>query len=156
MIFYIGADHKGFKLKEDLKNFLTDRGYQVEDCGNTIYDVNDSYPLFASEVAKKILANYENARGILICGSGIGMEMAANKFKKIRAGLGINPNHAFDIKNDDHVNILVLAADYTSTDTAKKILLTWLETPFSNESRHLERLKQISLIEQETMKDVGI
>lgn len=153
MILYIGADHKGFDLKAQIKNFLADKGYQVEDCGASSRVDGDHYPDYASAVAKKVLGNYENSRGVLICGSGVGMEMAANKFKRIRAGLVMNPNHAFDVRNDDDTNVLVLAADYTPFDTAKKILITWLETPFSRDARHEERLKKIDLIEEETMKD---
>lgn len=153
MVIYIGADHKGFDLKESVKGFLKDKGYQVEDMGNLTRDPQDHYPDFASAVAKKVLSNYESARGILICGSGVGMDIAANKFKNIRAGLALNPNHAFDAKNDDDTNVLVLAADYTTPDVAKKIIITWLTTPFSGESAHVERLKRIEGIEEKTMRD---
>jgi ribose 5-phosphate isomerase B len=155
MVLYIGADHKGFELKEGLKRFLAEKGYQVEDCGNTSRAEGDDYPIFARAVAQKVIINYENSRGVLICGSGVGMEIAANKFKKIRAGLVMNPNHAFDVRNDDDTNVLVLAADYTPLETAKKILITWLETPFSRDPRHIERLKKIDLIEEETMNNAG-
>jgi ribose 5-phosphate isomerase RpiB len=67
----------------------------------------------------------------------------------------MNPNHAFDVRNDDDTNVLVLAADYTPLETAKKILITWLETPFSRDPRHIERLKKIDLIEEETMNNAG-
>lgn len=152
MILYIGADHRGFKLKETLQTFLNDKGYQVSDCGNVRFDERDNYPDFAACVAEKVLANYENSRGILICGSGAGMEIAANKFKRIRAALIMNPNHAFDVMNDDNPNVLVLAGDYTSPEAAKKILMTWLETPFSNDPKHIERIRGIDRIEEQTMK----
>lgn len=156
MIIYIGADHRGYKLKEDLKSYLGDKGYQVSDCGDAVYDERDNYADYAIAVAGKVLGNYENSRGVLICGSGAGMEMAANKFKRIRAALVMNPNHAFDVRNDDDPNVLVLAADYAPTETAKKILMTWLETPFSRDPRHTERLQKIDSIEEVTMKDATI
>ncbi len=153
MILYIGADHKGFDLKEVLKGFLKDKGYQIEDCGDMTRDPQDHYPDFARAVAEKITSNYENARGILICGSGVGMDIAANKFRHVRAGIAMNPNHAFDARNDDDANILVLASDYTTPDTAKKIAVTWLETPFSRDPHHAERIKKIEGIEEQTMRD---
>lgn len=156
MILYIGADHKGFDLKETLKSFLADKGYQVEDCGDASRNEGDHYPDYAAAVARKVTSNYENSRGILICGSGVGMDIAANKFKHIRAGLAMNSNHAFDARNDDDTNILVLAADYTPADAAKKILLTWLETPFSHDANHAERIKRIEGIEEQTMKDATV
>ncbi len=156
MILYIGADHKGFDLKETLKGFLKDKGYQIEDMGNLTRDPNDNYPDFAKAVAEKVTSNYENGRGILVCGSGVGMDIAANKFKHVRAGLALNPNHAYDARNDDDTNVLVLAADYTTPDTAKKIALTWLTTPFSHEAAHAERLRRIEGIEEQTMKDATV
>jgi ribose 5-phosphate isomerase B len=155
MVLYIGADHRGYELKEGLKRFLSEKGYQVEDCGNLRREEGDAYPVFARAVAQKVISNYVNSRGILICGSGAGMEIAANKFKSIRASVVMNPNHAFDVRNDDDTNVLVLAADYTPLETAKKILVTWLETPFSHEPKHAERIQHIDRIEEETMKDVG-
>lgn len=156
MIIYIGADHKGYELKEGLKEFLTDKGYQITDCGNTTRDENDDYPDFARAVCEKVSQNHENSRGILICGSGVGMDIVANKFKKIRAGLIMNPNHAFDVRNDDDPNVLVLASDYTPLETAKKIAITWLETPFSHDTKHAGRLKKIEGIEEETMRDATV
>jgi len=156
MILYIGADHKGYDLKETLKGFLADKGYQVEDCGDTSRNENDHYPDYAAAVARKVTSNYENSRGVLICGSGVGMDIAANKFKHIRAGLAMNPNHAFDARNDDDTNVLVLAADYTPAETAKKILLTWLETPFSHDANHIERIRRIGGLEEQTMRDATV
>ena len=156
MILFIGADHKGYDLKESMKAYLADKGYEVEDCGDTARNEGDHYPDYARAVAEKVRENYENSRGILICGSGVGMDIAANKFKGIRAGLAMNPNHAFDARNDDDTNVLVLASDYTPADTAKKIVLTWLETPFSRDANHAERLRRIEGIEEATMKNAGI
>lgn len=152
MIMYLGADHQGFRLKEAVKAFLKDRGYQVEDVGNARYDENDDYPDFAAEVAERVGGDYENSRGILLCGSGVGMSIVANKFRHIRAALVTTPDQAFDSRNDDDANVLVIAANYVTSDTARKILVTWLETPFSREERHRRRLAEIDRIEEKILK----
>lgn len=148
MIIYIGADHRGFKLKNQLIDFLGSRGYEIADFGNKVYDENDDYPDFAEMVAKKVSVDYEKARGILLCGSGVGVDVVANKFQNIRSALIFNANQAFDSRNDDDTNILSLAADHISLEDAKKIVLTWLETPFSEEERHRRRLHKIYQIER--------
>jgi len=148
MIIYIGTDHKGFKLKEEIRNFLKNKGYEIADLGNVRYDENDDYVDFAVAVSKRIMVDYENSRGILICGSGVGMSVAANKFPRIRAGLVMAPDQAFDAKGDDDMNVLVLASDYTAPDTAKKIIMTWLGTPFKRETKYLRRLEKIDEIEK--------
>ena len=84
MIIYLGADHKGFKLKEYLKNSLKEKGYEIVDLGNDSYDENDDYPDFASAVAQRVSVDYEQSRGILSCGSGVGVDVVANKFKNVR------------------------------------------------------------------------
>lgn len=147
MIIYIGADHRGFNLKEAVKNFLRDRGYQVIDVGNQTYNEQDDYTDFAAPLAKKVSADYENSRGILICGSGIGMSIVANKFKRIRAGLIMNADHAFDARTEDDVNVLVLPAEFLTSDVVRKVLIAWLETPFSREPRYLRRIEKIARIE---------
>lgn len=151
MIIYIANDHKGFKLKNLIKNFLIENGFIVEDLGNHIYDENDDYPDFAKKVAEKITLEPNN-RGILICGSGVGMVIAANKFKNVRAGLIFNPNQAFDSRNDDDTNILVLPTDFVNENLALKITYTWLNTNFSNEAKHFRRINKILNFEQENFK----
>lgn len=148
MLFYIGADHRGYKLKETLKNFLKDRGYQVFDVGNANYDEQDDFTDFAAKVAEKVSIDYENSKGILICGSGIGVSIVANKYPRVRAGLLVSPDHAFDAKNDDNTNVAVFASDYVTSDLAKKILITWLEASFSEEPRFRRRIEKIETIEK--------
>lgn len=148
MIIYIGADHRGFKLKEYLKQFLKNSGYEVVDIGNDKYDTNDDYPDFAVLVAKRVAQDAANFRGILICGSGAGVDITANKFKSIRSGLAINAEQAKKIRSDDDTNILSLAADFTSEEEAKKILDIWLKTPFSGEEKHQRRIEKIKEIEE--------
>jgi ribose 5-phosphate isomerase B len=149
MIVYLGADHQGFKLKELFKDYLKEQGYGVIDVGNDHLDENDDYPDFASAVAKRVSHDHENSRGILICSSGIGMSVVANKYKNVRAAVITNANEAFDSRNDNDANVLTLGAKYLDPPTAKKILITWLQTPFSGEERHRRRLQKLYEIESE-------
>ena len=149
MIIYIGADHRGWSLKEHLKNFLKSKGYEVADLGASEYNEGDDYPDFAQAVAKKVSLDYENSRGILICASGVGVDVVANKFPNVRSALAATSDQAYDSRNDDDSNILSLAANYLEPADAEKIVETWLSTPFSREKRHLERIRKISEIELE-------
>src|SRR3989344_295012 len=147
MLIYIGADHRGFKLKEALKNYLKESGYQeVTDAGNHQYDKNDDYPDFGVKVAEKVSLDPENSRGILICGSGVGMDIVANRFANVRSVLASNPEQAEDSRIDDNTNILSLAADFLTESEAKKILTIWLQTDFSEEERFRRRLEKIDKI----------
>lgn len=152
MIIYIGADHRGFKLKEVVKEIVKGRGYEVIDVGNIKYDETDEYPDFAAKIGARISVEYLENRGILMCGSGVGMDVVANKFPNVRAALVGTPDQAFDSRNDDDANVLVLAADHVDSDKVRSIVLTWLETPFSGEERFIRRLKKIINIETALQK----
>ena len=152
MLVYLGADHKGFALKQQIKASLKSSGYQVIDLGNDRLDENDDYPDFATLVAQKVSIDYENSKGILICGSGVGMDMVANKFSKVRSVLASTPNQAFDSRNDDDTNVLALGANYLTIEDAKKIINVWLQTSFSREEKHLRRLQKISELEVKTLR----
>lgn len=151
MIIYIGADHRGFKLKESLKNMLKESGYVVSDMGNEKYDETDDYPDFAGAVAKKIsdtvLTDPNGARGIVICGSGVGVDVVANKFRGVRSVLALSPDHALASRVDDDTNVLSIAADYIDERTAKQILVAWMQANFSKEDRHKRRLAKIKQVE---------
>lgn len=147
MTIFIGADHRGFELKEKLKQFLSNKGYTVFDKGNDHYDETDDYPDFAGLVAQEVAEDPDNRRGILICGSGVGIDVVANKFSRVRSALANNSNQAFSSRNDVDVNVLCLAADFLDGEEAKKILSVWLQTPFSKEERHKRRLRKIAEIE---------
>jgi len=147
MLIYIGADHRGFQLKETLKKSLKDQGYEVIDIGNDHYDENDDYPDFAALVAQVISQDSVSRRGILICGSGVGMDIVANKFKDIRSALVSSPDQAYLSRNDDDTNVLCLAADFLDQEQAQKILSIWLATPFSGKEIYQRRLQKISDIE---------
>ncbi|MEK7508106.1 MAG: RpiB/LacA/LacB family sugar-phosphate isomerase [Patescibacteria group bacterium] len=149
MVIYFGADHRGFELKNHLQEYLRNQGYQTADMGATRLDAADDYPTYASAVAKKISLDPEQSRGVLVCGSGSGVDIVANKFPSVRSVLAISPDQVYAARKDDNVNVLSLAADFTDAATAEKILQVFMATVFSGEARYRRRLEQISKIESE-------
>lgn len=143
MLVYIGADHRGYALKESLKKFLLGAGQDVRDLGNERYDENDDYPDFAGKVAEQVSKNPSGSRGIVICGSGVGADVVANKFKGIRSALAFLPEQASASKKDDDTNVLALAADFTDEKTAEKIVAAWLSAQFLGGERHTRRIRKI-------------
>lgn len=142
---YTGADHAGWKMKEEIKTWLKDNSYEVEDLGNERLDENDDYPDFARAVAEKV-ANESGSLGILACASGQGMCIAANKVRGIRAVIGFSEDAAVSSRTDDDANVLCLPSRMLETEEAEKIILLWLETEFSGVERHIRRLKKIEEI----------
>lgn len=151
-MLYIGADHRGFKLKELLKSYLQELGIQFEDVGAFVYDLNDDYPDFALAVVKKVAKNPpvggEENRGILICGTGVGVDVVANKIKGMRSALCFDAAQARASRNDDNANVLSLASDFTTEEKAKEIVKMWLETPYAKLERYERRLIKIKNIEE--------
>jgi ribose 5-phosphate isomerase B len=148
VIIYIASDHRGFNLKESIKKYLADSGYTVNDMGNTSLVPDDDYPDFASLVAEKVSLNAEESKGIVICASGVGVDIVANKFPRVRCSLVMTPDQAYVSRSDDDPNILALAADFMDDAIAKTILATWLQTPFSEDARCLRRLAKIREVEE--------
>ncbi|MFH1749479.1 MAG: RpiB/LacA/LacB family sugar-phosphate isomerase [bacterium] len=146
-MIYLGADHRGYKLKEYISEYLDDRAIEFEDMGANNEELSD-YPIYARKVGNKI-AGTEN-RGILICGSGAGMTIASNKIKGVYAALATNPKMASAIKQQDDVNVLVLAADFTSEEQTKNILDAWLDTEYDRQGRHQKRIDQIKELEKKS------
>ena len=147
MLIYIGADHRGFALKEYLKKYLQGDGYEVIDFGNSKLDENDDYVDFAIGVAKEVSKDPSLGEGILICGSGVGVDMVANKFRNVRSSLCFSPDQAMAARNDDSVNVLSIPADFVDEDKAKKIVAVWLQTKFDGEQNHTRRVKKIEELE---------
>jgi len=147
MVIYIGADHRGFNLKETLKEFLNDSGYTVTDIGNSQLDPNDDYPDIAKTLAERISADRINGMGILICGSGAGMSMVANRFFGVRAATSFSPDHAMALKTEDDVNVFCIPADFVKPEDAKRMVSVWLQTPFSGEERYKRRIEKIREID---------
>lgn len=148
MLIYIGSDHRGFGFKEKLREFLRNEGYEVVDVGDKVYDEADDYPDFASAVAEKVGADPERRRGILLCGSGVGMDVAANKFAGVRSALGFSPDQVYAARHDDDANILSLPVDFLPEEDALKILKVFLATPFAGEERYKRRIEKILKIEE--------
>lgn len=146
MKIFIGADHRGYNLKESLKAKLLKEGNEVVDVGGS-GDPADDYPDFAEKVGEAVSADSQ-AKGILICGSGVGVSIAANKIKNVRASLISEPKQGHDSRADEDPNVLALSADYTSEDKAREIVDAWLSTPFSGAERHVRRVKKIAAIER--------
>lgn len=149
MVIHIGADHRGFELKKYLKGKLIEMGYSVNDVGADAYREGDDYPDTARIVGEKVSIDFDRSRGVLLCGSGIGVSVVANKYPNVRAALVTNPDQAFDSRNDDDANVLCIPATYVEPEAALQILLTWLKTPFSGEDRHRVRLQKISDVEND-------
>jgi len=147
MVIYLGADHRGFNLKESIKSWLKNQGYEVVDFGANVLNPDDDYTDFAIKVGEAIQKDYENGRGILICGSGAGVCITVNKFKRVKAGLGFNPDQVFEMRNDDNINVLCLASDFINEEQAKKIVKVFLITPFNHKENHLRRLQKIEELE---------
>ena len=147
MTIYLGADHRGFALKEKLKQLLMNEAYDVVDLGAQTLVPTDDYPDYALAVAEAVGKNPDVDRGILICGSGFGVNIAANKLRGIRAVLPMSSDHAYVARHDDDANILALAADFTDGATVQKIVKTFLSTPFDREERYLRRVEKISKLE---------
>ena len=143
---YIATDHGGYELKEILKNWLKEQGYEVEDMGAHTLDPQDDYPDFIVPLARKVAQNPDSL-GIISGRSGNGEAIAANKIKGIRATICINVEMAKKAKEHNNANILSLGADYMSVEDAKKIVQKFLDTPFSNAERHIRRLKKIEELE---------
>lgn len=153
MKIYIGSDHRGFALKEKIKKYFYENGIEYEDLGAYELDPMDDYPIYAERVAEKIsgaLKNEEDARGILLCGSGVGVDIVANKFEHIRSGLGINAEQVRSARKDDDINVLAIASDETSENEAREMVKAFLETEFEPSEKHARRLNEIEEIKQES------
>ncbi|OGY97708.1 MAG: hypothetical protein A2855_00315 [Candidatus Liptonbacteria bacterium RIFCSPHIGHO2_01_FULL_57_28] len=148
MIVYFGADHGGFELKERLKTFVKDLGYELVDMGNAVLDQSDDYPDFAAAVAAKVAAEGDMAKGILVCRSGAGVDITANKFDGVRSVLGVNPDQVYDARHDDDVNVLSLEAGFVTEADAEKMVRIFMQTPFGGEERYKRRLDKIRDIEK--------
>ncbi len=146
MKVYLATDHGGYELKEILKTWLKEEGYEVEDMGANSLDPDDDYPNFIIPLARKV-AQDPDSLGIISGRSGNGEAIAANKIKGIRAAVCINEEMARKAKQHNNANILSLGADYMSVDEAKNIVRAFLETPFSEDVRHIRRINKIKEIE---------
>jgi ribose 5-phosphate isomerase B len=146
----LGADHAGFALKEALKAWLIDHGYQVLDYGTHSPEPVD-YPDYASPVAEAV-ADQKVERGVLVCGTGIGMEITANKVPGVRAAVCSDLYTARMSREHNDVNVLTLGGRLMGQEMAVDMLKMWLETDFAG-GRHQRRLDKISEVEQRHARD---
>lgn len=149
-MIYLGADHGGYELKERVKKWLVEWKEAFEDLGAERFDSSDDYPVFAKRVAQRVAGEdersrpwKERAKGILVCRSGGGMVIAANRFEGVRAVYVFDEESARHAREHNDANVISLAADWIDEETARKVVKVWLETEFSQEARHERRIGQI-------------
>jgi len=150
MQIFIGADHRGFALKDKIEAYLAKRNYPVEDVGALVYDDNDDFPTFAAAAAYKVIgSDDEDPRAILLCGGGQGMAIAANRFKGIRAVVATSAEDAKVARHDNNSNVLSMPAGLMEAEDDElwqSIVDTWLTTPFSGKERFIRRNNQLDEI----------
>ena len=145
MKIIIGSDHAGYQAKQMLTSWLQKLGYKVVDKGTDSEDSTD-YPIYAARVAAEVLKG--NSVGILMCGTGMGVCMAANKIKGIRAALVYNENSAALARKHNNANIMCTGGREFSAEQIRKMVKRFLESEFSNEERHLRRVSEITELEK--------
>lgn len=145
MKIYLGSDHAGFEMKNQIKSYLEKEGYEVEDFGALSFDPKDDYPDFIKPVAQKISQNPDDDRGIILGRNGQGEAVTANRFRNVRAVVFYGgPGEMIKLsKEHDNSNILSLGARFLNEEEAIQAVKLWLETPFSGDERHIRRLSKI-------------
>lgn len=144
----ICADHAGFILKEHIREFLTQQGYEVRDYGAFKEEDQDDYPDYVVPLAKAVAAG-EVERGVAVCGSGVGASVAACKVKGVRAALIHDHFSAHQGVEDDDMNVLCLGGRVTGSSSAEELVLTFLKSKFSGAERHRRRLEKVNQLEKE-------
>ncbi|MBH41797.1 MAG: ribose-5-phosphate isomerase [Candidatus Magasanikbacteria bacterium] len=144
---FIASDHAGFRLKNRTVRYIQNELHlEVQDLGPTEYDPQDDYPDYIIPLTQKVRET--QGRGIVVCGSGIGVCIAANKVAGIRCGIGYNSEVAESMMQHNNTNVLALAGGALSEDHAKLIVKTWLMNNFTEEERHVRRLGKIAKLEK--------
>lgn len=145
MKIYLGTDHRGFNLKNELAGWLKSQGHEVIDLGALVFDPKDSYVDFTRAVARKIQAE-PASRGVVICGSGVGVAIAANRFSGIRCALGFAPEQIKHARENDDINILALPSEYLDFAKSQSIVTAFLEGQFKNEAKYQERIARLEKV----------
>ncbi|MBI2097015.1 MAG: RpiB/LacA/LacB family sugar-phosphate isomerase [Candidatus Sungbacteria bacterium] len=151
-MIYLGADHRGFALKESLKAWLLEIGYDVKDVGAAELDVADDYPDFAVAAVEALAKDMDHGKAIIVCGSGHGMDMIANKYKGVRAALCFNISVAKQSREHENANVLVLAADWIKEHDALEIVKVWLATEYGGAERNNRRLGKMKEVEEKNFQ----
>lgn len=141
MKIIIGSDHGGFEYKEKLKEWLISKKYEISDVGANELNMDDDYPIFAKKLCKKVLN--DNSKGILLCGSGLGMCMAANKLKGIRAVTVYDKYTAKMSRRDNDANVICLRGREADFEKMKSLVELWLNSEFSGLDRYKKRNKML-------------
>ena len=152
MKIFIGADHRGYRLKNKIVMYLTDKGHEVIDVGTHKKGISCDYPKFSREVGLKV-SKSKNSKGILVCMTGIGHSIAANKVPGVRAALCYTKKSAYFSRSHNNANLLVLGAKFVSQRELFSIISIWLKTSFEG-GRHARRVLQIKRIEKEFCKKI--
>lgn len=142
MSLFIAADHRGFELKNKLIEYLQEQNTRVEDIGNYEYDPLDDYPDFAQRLAQAVLQK-PDSMGIVICGSGVGVCIATNRFKGIRCALSFKKEQVEHGRQNDHINVLAIPSDYIDIETAKELVDVFLKTQPILEEKYERRIKKL-------------
>jgi ribose 5-phosphate isomerase B len=140
---YLGSDHAGFELKAAIINWLGEAGHDAVDCGPASYDPDDDYPVYVLRAAQGVVEN-PGSLGIVIGGSGNGEQIAANKVEGVRAALAWTTETAQLARQHNDANVLSLGARQYSLEDAVSFAKTFIETPFSNDPRHVRRITMVS------------
>ena len=146
-VIALGADHGGFPLKTELAPWLKSQGYEILDVGAHRLDPTDDYPDFADATAQTVMSG-QAERGILICGSGVGASVAANKIPGVRASVCHDVYSAHQGVEHDEMNVLCIGARIVGIELAKDLVTAFLGARFTGEERHLRRLEKVGIIER--------
>lgn len=146
MKLYIGTDHRGFNLKEKIKKWLIETGYEITDMGAFVLKQDDDYTDYALSVALKV-SDDKSSLGIVFCGSGVGVDIVANKIDSVRSGYASSVEEVESAKRDDNINVLAVAADYTEENKAKELIKAFLSTKYVKKARYERRIEKIEKIE---------
>lgn len=147
-MIYIGADHRGFKLKEYLKKRLEEEKIPFVDKGNVVLESQDDYVDYAKAVGEEVVKDPLH-KGVLVCGSGAGVDMVANKIEGVRCALVQDSLRAKQAREHEDANVIALPADILHPEEAYEVVKTFFETPFSGDERHIRRLKKMAEVEKE-------
>lgn len=152
MVIGLAADHGGYKLKEEICEWLEDSGFTIKDFGAVIYDAKDDYPDFVAPLAQAV-ASGEVVRGIAICGSGVGAAIVANKVQGARAALITETYSARQGVEHDDLNIMCLGGRVIGPELARELVNAFVAAQYSGEARHERRLDKLKQLEKENFKD---
>lgn len=146
MNIFIGADHRGFELKNKLIEYLQEKNIRIEDLGNYSFDPLDDNPDYAQKVAQAVLQNPSEHLGIVVCGSGVGVSIAANRFKGIRCVLGFDKLQIQHARENDHANVLSIPSEYADLDKAKEFIDTFISSQPKKEEKYFRRSQKFDSI----------